>query len=193
MVADASGNGNLGTINGATWTTQGKYGNALSFNGTSNMVVISGTTSLNITRMTLEAWVYPLATQSGWRTIMQRETDAYFLNANFDGGTRQPAGGATFGTGTLAYVTAPSSMALNAWSHVALTYDGSTLRLYVNGVQVRSASRTGNVQTNGNPLRIGGNVPYGEFFNGRLDEIRVYNRALSAAEVQSDMNTPVGP
>ena len=74
-VSDASGNGNTGTIAGATWTTQGRYGGALTFNGTSNLVAIPSSPSLNVTTaMTLEGWVYPTAAQSGWRTIMQKET-----------------------------------------------------------------------------------------------------------------------
>ena len=54
-----------------------------------------------------------------------------------------------------------------------------------------SQAATGLIQTNTNPVRIGGNVPYGEYFNGRIDEVRIYNRALSQAEIQTDMNTPL--
>jgi hypothetical protein len=81
---------------------------------------------------------------------------------------------------------------VNVWTHVALTYDGSQLRLYVNGVQVASKARAGAIQTPGsNPLWIGGNVPYGEYFRGVIDEVRVYSRALSAGEIQTDMATPL--
>src|SRR5207244_3790164 len=60
VVNDASGTGNNGTINGATWTTSGKYGNALTFNGTNARVTINNAASLQLTSgMTLEAWVYP--------------------------------------------------------------------------------------------------------------------------------------
>ena len=68
-----------------------------------------------------------------------------------------------------------------------------TLRLYVNGTQVASAAATANMATSSNPLQIGGDSIYGQYFNGRIDEVRVYNRALSATEIQTDMNTPVGP
>jgi hypothetical protein len=82
---------------------------------------------------------------------------------------------------------------VNVWTHVALTYDGAMLRLYVNGVQVASGAQAGSLQTPATPLRIGGNVPYGEYFEGLIDEVRVYNRALSATEIQTDLNTPVTP
>jgi len=186
-VADASGNNNTGTISGATWSTLGRYGNALSFNGTNNLVVVNSSASLNVTTaMTLSAWVFPTATQSGWRTIMQREVDAYFLNASNDAGPLRPAGGGTF-NGTVRFVGGPTALAVNTWTHVALTYDGAAIRLFVNGTQVATAARTGTLQTNASPLRIGGNVPYGEYFQGRLDEVRIYNRALSASEIQGDM------
>jgi hypothetical protein len=190
-VADSSGNGNTGTISGATWTTQGKFGSALAFNGSSSMVVINGSPSLNVsTAMTLEAWIYPTVNQSGWRTILQREVDAYFLNASNSSGARRPAGGGTF-NGVTSFVSGPTASPLNTWTHVALTYDGTQLRLYVNGVQVATRATSGTIQTNSSPLRIGGNVPYGEFFNGRIDEVRIYNRALSQAELQADMNTAI--
>jgi len=190
-VADASGNNNTGTISGATWSTLGRYGNALSFNGTSNLVVVNSSASLNVTTaMTLSAWVFPTATQSGWRTIMQREVDAYFLNASNDAGPLRPAGGGTF-NGTVHFVGGPTALGVNTWTHVALTYDGAAIRLFVNGTQVATAAQTGTLQTNTSPLRIGGNVPYGEFFQGRLDDVRIYNRAQSASEIQADMAVSV--
>ena len=81
--------------------------------------------------------------------------------------------------------------AAGQWTHVALTYDGATLRLFVNGVQVASTAAGGAIQASSNPLWIGGNNPYGEYFAGVIDEAQVYNRALAAAEVQTVMNTPL--
>jgi hypothetical protein len=104
----------------------------------------------------------------------------------------QPTAGGTF-NGAVDYFASPSALAVNAWSHVAVTWDGSIMRLYVNGVEVANHARTGTLQTTTTPLRIGGNSPYGEFFLGRIDEVRIYNRALSAAEIQTDMNTPIAP
>ena len=67
------------------------------------------------------------------------------------------------------------------------------LRLYVNGTQVASRGANGTIQTTANPLWIGGNQPYGEYFQGLIDEVRVYNRALTAADIQTDMNTSIVP
>jgi glucose/arabinose dehydrogenase/chitodextrinase len=189
--ADASGNGNIGTITGATWT-QGRYGNALSFNGADSIVRVASAASLNLTgAMTLSAWIKPTATQSGWRTILQRQADAYFLDAGGDAALR-PAGGGTLGTSTQ-YVSGPTANPVDAWTHLALTYDGATLRLYVNGTQAATRAAAGAIQTTTNPLWIGGNSPYGEYFQGLIDEVRVYDRALTPTEIQTDLNTPIVP
>ena len=74
-----------------------------------------------------------------------------------------------------------------------MTYDNATLRLYVNGVQTSSAAYTGSIATSANPLQIGGDSLYGQYFQGLIDEVRVYNRALSQAEIQADMNKAVAP
>ena len=101
-----------------------------------------------------------------------------------------PAGGGTFG-GSIQYVGGPTANPVNAWTHVALTYDGANLRLYVNGTQAATRAATGAIQTTTNPLWIGGNQPYGEYFQGLIDEARVYNRALTQPEIQTDMNAPL--
>ena len=70
-------------------------------------------------------------------------------------------------------------MPLNVWSHLAATYDGATLRLFVNGAQAASQAFTGSIATSTGVLRIGGNGVWGEYFQGRIDEVRIYNRALT--------------
>jgi uncharacterized protein (TIGR03437 family) len=190
-VADASGNGNSGTITNATWTTSGKFGSALSFNGSSSWVTVKDSASLDFTKgMTLEGWVNPTVLSGSWRTVIIKQSTGalmYALYANTD--TQQPSGHVfiasefdTRGTGTLA---------LNAWTHLAATYDGNFLRLYVNGALASTKAVTGAIKTSTGVLRIGGNDIWGEYFSGLIDEVRIYNRALSVAEVASDMNAVV--
>jgi hypothetical protein len=76
---------------------------------------------------------------------------------------------------------------------VTATYDGTTERLYVNGMQVSSLNVAGTISTSNSPLKIGGNAIWSEWFNGLIDEVRVYNRALSASEIQNDMHVSVTP
>ena len=190
-VADLSGNGNVGALDGASWTTAGKFGSALSFNGSSSRVRVPDAPSLDLTSaVTLEAWVYPAAAQSDWRAVVQKEADSYLLSAS-SFGTLRPATGVTVG-GSVPNAFGPNALPVGVWSHLAMTYDGATLRLYVNGVQVASTPVTGAITSTGNPLWIGGNSPYGEYFNGRIDEVRVYRAALSQAEIQADMAAPLG-
>lgn len=191
-VADGSSNGNSGTVSGATWTTAGKYGKALSFNGVNALVVIPYSNSLNVNNaMTESAWVYPTASKTGWTTVLHRETDAYYLHASSPDGAMVPAAGGIF-SGTESYGAATGALPLNTWTYLAATYDGTNLKVYVNGVLSSTKAISGTIQNNSNPLRIGGNVPYGQFFEGRIDDVRVYNRALSLSEIQADMATPVG-
>jgi hypothetical protein len=82
---------------------------------------------------------------------------------------------------------------LKRWTHVALTYDGATIRRYVNGVLAGSRPQTGRLPASSRPLRFGGNAVWPEWFRGRLDEIRVYERALTARQLQADMATPINP
>ena len=120
-VADATGNGNTGTIANANWTSGGKYGNALVFNGTNALVTINDSASLHLTTaMTLEAWVNPSAVNSAWRDVIYKGSDNYYLEAT-SSSSGVPVGGGTFGAaGKETYGTA--ALAVNTWSHLAVTY-----------------------------------------------------------------------
>ena len=189
-VTDASGNGNNGTITGATWATAGKYGKALSFNGSSALVTIPDAASLHLsTGMTLEAWVNPSTVNANYRDVIYKGNDNFYLEATSSHSSHPDAGMIAGGTYADAFGTA--ALTRSAWSYLTETYDGSTLRLYVNGTQVASTAHTGTIATSTNPLQIGGDSIYGQYFAGLIDEVRVYNVALTAAQIQADMATPV--
>jgi len=190
-VHDASGNNNTGTISAAQWTSSGRYGSALSFNGASSILTVADSPTLDLTTgLTLEAWVNPSATPQGWQAVLFKEMPgdgAYFLYRSGYG----PVPVAGIFSGVERQILGTSGPGVNTWTHLAFTYDGAVERLYVNGVQVSSRAQTGAIQTSTGVLHIGGDDLWGEYFQGLIDEIRIYNRALSAAEVQTDMNTPV--
>ena len=190
-VADTSGNGGTGTIANAAWTTSGKFGKALVFNGTSSRVTINDSPVLRLTTaMTLEAWVNPTRVTNVWRDVIYKGNDNYYLMATSQKGSR-PATGGTVGS-TITEVFGPQSLTANTWVHLAGTYDGATLRLYINGQQVATAAGTGALATSSNPLEIGSDHFFGQYFQGSIDEIRIYNVVLTAAQIQADMNRPVG-
>ena len=112
MVSDVSGNGNNGTINGATWTTSGKYGNALSFNGTNALVTINNAPSLQLTSaMTLEAWVNPTTVNSAWRDVIYKGNDNYYLEGTSTS-SGAPVAGAILG-GVYGEAIGPNSLTAN--------------------------------------------------------------------------------
>jgi len=186
IVVDFSTNNNGGVVNGATWTV-GRYGRALFFDGTDALVTVANSTSLRLrTGMTLEAWVNPTGASTGWADVIYKADDTYYLEGFSSAGT--PATGGTFAS---SLVFSPNPLSPGVWTHLAATYDTVTLRLYINGVQVASRPQTGQIQSSTFPLTIGGDELYGQFFAGIIDEVRVYNRALTAAEIQTDMVTPI--
>ena len=191
---DASGRGGTGTIAGAT-RAAGRFGGGLSFDGLDDWVTVADSNALDLTSaMTLEAWVNPSALGARWRTALLKENGtglAYALYAN-DGANRAAG---FINTGSDQGVLSPAGASpVNTWTHLATTYDGATLRVFANGAQVATRNQTGTIRTSTSPLRFGGNGAWlDEFFQGRLDEIRIYDRALTAAQISSDMNAPIGP
>jgi len=128
---------------------------------------------------------------SQWATVVLKEQPdggLYELYANGD--QSQPLTSVTVG-GQYRVLSAGPWLLANQWTHLAATYDGSTQRLYVSGHNVASRAQSGSIEVSNGALRIGGNSLWGEFFQGRIDEVRVYNRALSATEVNTDMNGPI--
>jgi fibronectin type 3 domain-containing protein len=196
---DQSGNGNNGSVNNATWSSGGRYGGALLFTGsTSSFVQIASSAALQLTKgMTLEAWVNPSSLASpdgGWCAVIAKDHAnssndiAYALYAA-QGTNTGPSGhilvsSRDYGT------TGGSKLALNGWAFLTVTYNGSVLSTYLNGVLLGSKSISGSIFTGADPLKIGGDWS-GEMFTGLIDNVRLYNRALSATEIQSDMATAV--
>ena len=194
VLGDSSGNGNNGSVQGATWIAGGKFGNALLFNGLNDIVAIPDSELLDVDDVTLEAWVYPTelngGTAGGWRSVILREQAdglVYALYANSN--VKRPEG--YINNGSDRGIRGTSQLKLNLWSHLAFTYNRSYMRFYVNGVLVRSKATSGLMPKVNGILTIGGNTIWGEYFKGVIDEVRVYNRALTVQEIQTDMNAAV--
>jgi hypothetical protein len=154
-------------------------------------VTVPDASALRLTTgATIEGWARPTASGSAWRTVAIKENGSnlsYALYAYGDGG--RPTGHAF--TSAERWARAPSAPSLNTWVHLATTYDGTTIRLYVNGAQVATQAQSGPITAGTGPLRFGGTALWPEWFQGQLDELRVYNRALTAAEIQADMTRAV--
>ena len=183
--ADASGNGNHGAISGATWTT-GKAGGALQFDGGDDYVGVGNGPSLNLAGLiTIAAWVKPTITD-GLRDIVAH---GYTLSPNAAVFLRINAGkyeiGSWNGKNHFTSFSIPSGD-VNNWVHLAGVFDGVAWRLYRNGVQVSALNdATGAVTVNANWAIGSRGTGTERFFQGSIDEVRIYNRALSAAEIQA--------
>ncbi|MFN7875747.1 MAG: N,N-dimethylformamidase beta subunit family domain-containing protein [Pirellula sp.] len=199
VLYDSSSGGNNGTISGAVFAP-GFTGQALSFDGVNDLVTIADSNSLDVVNgLTLEAWVKPFS-RAGYSSILLKEKGsnglAYALYAN-DGSNSLPAGYINAKGRNNNYsdfrVTSNSSLTLNAWTHLAVTYDKQFLKIYANGVFIGQTVVEGDVFESSGALQIGGNQVFSaEYFHGLIDEVRIYNRPLSNAEILYNMSQSVG-
>ena len=111
----------------------------------------------------MEAWINPSSLNGVWQDVIYKGTDNYYLEADSTSGT--PVAGGILG-GSYGEVYGLNALRTNTWTHLAATYDAATLRLYVNGVQVSSRAQTGAIAVSTNPLQIGGDTIYGQYFQG---------------------------
>lgn len=189
-VSDSAGDHD-GTIEGATRVYAGKYGSALEFDGVDDLVTVPDAAELDLTgSFTLEAWVKPDTTTAG-PTISKAENvegiSGYALSARYAG---KPTGHVA-DSGTIKAVSGPDALPVEAWSHIAATSDGTTLRLYIDGELVASASGIP-VKATATSLAIGHSQILNSWFDGQIDEVRLYDEALSEGDIQVDRDTAVG-
>jgi len=195
---DSSGRGNHGAIRGAQWTAAGRYCGALSFNGSSDWVTVADQGSLELTGpFTISAWVKPASVSTLAPVAVKERAGgiSYGIYSSegrlINGLSRAPSAIATVNR-TESAATSVSALPVNAWSHLAATFNGGFLSLYVNGALARSRPARGWLAGGAGPLRIGANAVLGQFFQGVVDELRVYSRELSESELQADIRRTVG-
>jgi hypothetical protein len=191
--ADSKG-GNAGTYGGGfTLSAPGALSydadSATSFNGSSGRVALPNNASLNLTGdLTLEAWVKPSAVDNAQAVVAKAGSAASVSNRQFrlgltNGQWRGTLWDTSGGTYNAIAATAPAA---GTWQHVVFTVSGSSLTIYVNGVQSGTATFSGtrNAVNSGSAIaRLGDGSR--EFFAGTVDEVAIYNVALTAAQVQA--------
>jgi hypothetical protein len=192
--ADASGGGLNGTLlNGPSWVTAGRYGGAIDFDGSDDMVRVSDAAALDLTnRFTIAAWVRP-DTLNNWHTLAMKSTTGGIAYGLYTSGFQNNRPTAFVHTGTVEhFARASTALSTTAWRHLAVTYDGTTMRFYIDGVAAGSGTFTAQATTSDQPLYIGGNTVWSyEDYAGLIDELQIYNRALTATEITTIKNTPI--
>lgn len=196
---DISGKDNHGTISGATKTAKGRIGPAFDFDGTNNYVEVAANSSLDIGNVTAEVWCKSDITDfsGGSRALFNKKntnsgtyilftdiaTDKYVFSVRLDGSE-----------GTGRSIVSNSVIDL-IWHHVVGTYDGTILKMYIDGVlQTDTLSISGSINTdNSDILRIGRNPNNTGPWDGLIDEVRIFNKALSAIEIKNlyEMGRPL--
>jgi hypothetical protein len=199
-VYDNSSYDNFGIFNGADFgesnITAGKYGNALEFDGVNDYINLGDTAEGNYDAMTIEAWIKRTSnTPSGWRTPLHRNdgtsvgSSVFFIG--LESGTHNIV--ATIGAGSGAgYMAGDTNIftELDTWYHVVNSWDGTTARVYIDGVKkVEYGLLSTNFNNKPAVTRIGasGNSA-GYLFNGEIDEVKIYSRALSPEEINASYN-----
>jgi glucose/arabinose dehydrogenase len=186
--ADLSTNANHAAVNGtAAWVPGYVARNALAFDGSTTFVTAPNAPQLNPTQaLTLAAWINPTTWAGGFRRVVQKgDTNLQYRLAAINGQLQWFIAGVGFVSTGL-----PSA---GAWHHVAATYDGATLRLFVDGAPVAAAPATGPIPTGPDPLAVGGRnggTDPSERFSGTIDDVRVYDRALNLQETY-DLAHPI--
>jgi hypothetical protein len=182
---DSSGLGNHGTVQGTVAWGPGRSGSGLVLDGVSGQVEVLDAASLDLSGpMTVAAWVRPdtLATQYVVKKATQSR-NGYELSLSSSG--RGFFRVNDVASGDKYRVNATSVHQLGTWVHLAGTYDGTTMRFYVDGVLQGSVVGPSAITTNSSPLGIGAEPGGYRRFKGGLDEVRLYDRALSAQEISA--------
>ena len=188
LIVDSSGRGNNGTIYGATHVP-GKYGAALSFDGMDDSVTVPNSESLHsIQHLTIEAWLMPksfppegLSNSTGIVAYGTKYQGMWELFVMSDG---RLLFSLNWNTSAEARVSTDPVLHLNEWQHIAATFDGAMARIYVNGVLKAEGEAPSLIYPGeGSFLAIGDDFPgMDEYFHGLIDDLRIYNRALSPSE-----------
>lgn len=190
-VGDSSGSDNSGYIVAAATSTQvaaGPIGQALKFNGTNQYVRIPSSYSINLPNtLTLSAWVKFPSLGTGGVISKQGVNFQYYLDVDWSSGAFDFSLANSAGNShTLLSYTNNGAFIwsyANKWTLITATYDGTTMSMYVNGVLVKQQAYASPIYTGADNLYIG-SINTTSNFSGTIDDARIYNRALSAAEIQ---------
>lgn len=196
---DSSGNNHDGAVNGAEWTN-GVSNGALYFDGSDYVAVPDNPSLSGFTQLTLEVWIKPDRFDSYLKGIVNKGNgggyfgDEYGLQLNYDKVRLILSAGSP--TGWIVVADTDPIISLNQWYHVAGVWDSTNYYIYVNGQLAKSGQTIvsgASIHDTSNSLNIGGIATGSWLFNGAIDEVKIYNYARTAGEIQNDYNSVLPP
>ncbi len=185
---DATSNGNNGSINGAISIAgqNGQSNGAYSFNGSSNYIDSNTKLPSVTSSMTISAWIKPSSSQVQYANIWGNHANYFGVYMEQNSTTvNQYAWG--YGTGSGWFTTGTFNLTAGSWQHVVAVKDSQYCRIYINGAEqtVSRVSCGTNIAPSTTTDFIIGQGFAARYFNGAIDDVRIYNRALSASEVSA--------
>jgi len=174
----------------------GSAGRGLNFDGVNDRITIPNSPSFNTgTGLTIEAWIYPTDNETPFQSVINKSTFATqgYVFPRTDDAWRSISfyvhlEGQGWKIARAPYPMVNGIPEINKWHHVAATYDGFKLRIYIDGVLSATEEFQGTISRNTNPVTIGNQPGYPEYFRGTLDEVRIWDRALDLCEITNNMN-----
>jgi len=181
---DASGNGHDGTLVGAVPTVDrfGAPSGALHFDGKDDYVNVADDAALHMQHLTVCAWVSPAQDVAGFRMILSKDDN--FKGFNFGFPSRNMLAFHVGNSNAWHVLDAEIAFSSNEWHHVAATYDGHRIALFVDGSSVAQKTFTGDIAYGARPVEVGRNAwKHSQYFAGDMDDLRLYGGALSPLEI----------
>jgi hypothetical protein len=186
VTADSSGNSNAGVLlNGAVWTT-GKFGNAVMFNGVDQYVSLSDSADLQVggtNILTITAWIRRGTSTAAGGIVTKKvggsPVGGYTLAVGVSPCTLNQIKATKYGVADICLGAVPTDM---GWHHLALVFSGAGVIDYIDGIPDATDDDTRNFVSNADAPAIGAGVN-GGYFNGSIDDVRIYKRALSATDI----------
>ena len=187
---DSVGSGTGTLQSGAAWTT-GRNGAAVSMDGIDDYISLPPV-DVTGSAMTLSAWVKNSSFATGveqWfisKAVDSTEDRTYWMLGQTNNGQNRLQFRLRAGQATTTLIASTGTLPLDTWYHAAATYDGSTIRLYLNGTEVGSVAKSGSVSRGRNVSVDIGRSPEGSnYLRGAIDDVRVHGSALTAEEIAS--------
>ena len=191
-IKDFSGNNISGIISGATWTSIAQSGGkALQFDGVNDYVSAGNSSILNPTQgISVQAWIYTKA-YTTYPRIISKETSVianpYDLELTSSRNIKFFIGDGKTEIGTPDI----DVTLLNTWVHVVGTYDGQNIKIHINGVLKGTTPRVGTISSKTTNVIFGNNPASTRPFNGIIDEVKIWNKALTQAEIQTEYSSSI--